>query len=139
MLDDFGAGGSSFELIRRLPVGRLKIERRFVADLPLRRDNAAIVGAVIGLASALDLSVTAKGVESESQCDYLKRLGCASAQGFFFAAPLDAERARTLVDAAPLSGETLGGVSWSPSRLRSSAAATAPSSPPAHRGGQDAR
>ena len=53
VLDDFGAGASSFELIRRLPVGRLKIERRFVADLPSRRDSAAIVGAVIGLASAL--------------------------------------------------------------------------------------
>lgn len=103
VLDDFGAGGSSFELIRRLPIGRLKIERKFVADLPLQRDNAAIVGAVIALASALDLTVTAKGVENESQRDYLKRLGCASAQGFLFAAPLDAERARTLVAAAPLS------------------------------------
>jgi predicted signal transduction protein with EAL and GGDEF domain len=107
VLDDFGAGCSSFELIRRLPVGRLKIERRFVADLPLRRDSTAIVGAVIALARALDLSVTAKGVESESQCDYLKRVGCASAQGFFFAAPLDAERARTLVEAAPLSAAKL--------------------------------
>ena len=103
VLDDFGAGASSFELIRRLPVGRLKIERRFVADLPSRRDSAAIVGAVIGLASALNLSVTAKGVESESQREYLKRVGCASAQGFFFAMPLDAERALTLVAAAPLS------------------------------------
>ena len=102
MLDDFGAGYSSFAMIRRLPVGRLKIERRFVADLPLRRDSAAIVGAVMALAHALDLCVTAKGIEHEGQCDYLERVGCTSAQGFLFAAPLDAEHALTLVEAAPV-------------------------------------
>jgi diguanylate cyclase (GGDEF)-like protein len=99
-LDSFGAGYAPFELIRRLPVGRLKIPRGLVADLPLRRDSAAVVEAVIALARALDLSVTAYGVESESQRDYLQRLGCSAAQGPLISIPLDAVRARALIEGA---------------------------------------
>ena len=101
VLDDFGAACSSFDLIRRLPVRRLKIDRAFVSDLPERRDNAAICEAVVGLARALDLAVTAEGVETEAQFEFLRRLGCASAQGYWIARPLDAAdaRARLAVEA----------------------------------------
>jgi diguanylate cyclase (GGDEF)-like protein len=97
VLDDFGTGYSSFVVLRRLPVGRLKIDRAFVADLPFERESAAIVEAVIGIARALDFAVTAEGVENESQLEYLTLAGVSEAQGFLIAKPLDAASARDLL------------------------------------------
>ena len=102
VLDDFGTGYSSLSLIRRLPVSRLKIDRQFVAGLTQRRDSAAIVEAVIGLARALDFAVTAEGVETRAQRAYLESAGCGFAQGYLIARPLDVHEARTLAAGAPL-------------------------------------
>jgi EAL domain-containing protein (putative c-di-GMP-specific phosphodiesterase class I) len=98
VLDDFGVGFSSFALIKRLPVNRLKIDRAFVSGLPLERESAAIVEAVMGLARALDLSVTAEGVETEAQRAYLRLAGADDAQGYLIARPLDASDARRLLE-----------------------------------------
>lgn len=97
VLDDFGTGFSSFDHIRRLPVSALKIDRSFVADLPLDRKSAAIVHAVAHLARSLDIEAVAEGVETEAQLDFLRRAGCHSGQGHLFARPLSPDALRPLL------------------------------------------
>jgi EAL domain-containing protein (putative c-di-GMP-specific phosphodiesterase class I) len=88
-VDDFGTGYSSLAYLRAQPLHTIKIDRSFVDDLA-RRDKAAVVGAVISLASVLGLSTVADGVESGDQLDALRHLGCQLAQGHYLgpAAPL---------------------------------------------------
>jgi len=83
-LDDFGTGYSSLFLLRALPIDKLKIDRSFVATLTADRENATIVGALVGLGRALGLQVTAEGVEDEATADALKAMGCEFAQGFLY-------------------------------------------------------
>ena len=83
-LDDFGTGYSS---LRDLPVRAVKIDRSFVAALGESAGDAAIVAAIVSLASALGIAAVAEGVENEEQAAQLVALGCPYAQGFLFGAP----------------------------------------------------
>ena len=85
-LDDFGTGYSSLFLLRELPIDKLKIDRSFGARITTHRENATIVGALIGLGKALGLKVTAEGVEDEATSDALRAMGCQLAQGFLYGA-----------------------------------------------------
>jgi len=86
-LDDFGTGHSSLTYLRRLRVDVLKIDREFLRGLDSREDDQAIVAAIIGMARALGLTVTAEGVERQSQLAKLHELRCDAAQGFLLARP----------------------------------------------------
>ncbi|MCW8956878.1 MAG: EAL domain-containing protein [Gammaproteobacteria bacterium] len=88
LLDDFGGGFSSLSYLRQFPISGLKIDRTFIADLSLDSNNQASVEAMINLASNLNLSVTAKGVETEQQAQVLRQLFCDEGQGFLFGKPL---------------------------------------------------
>jgi diguanylate cyclase (GGDEF)-like protein/PAS domain S-box-containing protein len=89
-IDDFGTGYSNLAYLRHLPVHSLKIAGSFVEGL---RDGAPssvdtrIVTALVQLAHTLELEVTAEGVETQSQVDLLRQIGCDSAQGWLFAKP----------------------------------------------------
>lgn len=89
-IDDFGVGYSSLDRIKKLPVSRIKIDRSFVHDLLVHRRSGAIATAIISLAGALHLDVTAEGVESEAQYRDLLEKGCAEMQGYFFGRPMPA-------------------------------------------------
>jgi diguanylate cyclase (GGDEF)-like protein/PAS domain S-box-containing protein len=90
-IDGFGAAYSSLVGLRQLPVAKLKIDRTLVAEV--HREGRSIVAGIVGLAHALDLKVTAVGVESEVQREALKACGCDYLQGYLTGKPVDAETA----------------------------------------------
>jgi diguanylate cyclase (GGDEF)-like protein len=89
-LDDFGTGYSSLSYLQKLPIDTLKIDRSFVTNIATNHDDAAISRAIVALAQSLKLNITAEGVETQPQLDYLKHLGCNEVQGYYFSPPLSA-------------------------------------------------
>ncbi|WP_429021526.1 putative bifunctional diguanylate cyclase/phosphodiesterase [Aeromonas allosaccharophila] len=87
-IDDFGAGYSSLSYLKRLPADELKIDRSFIQDIPKDGDNMAIVEAVIAMARHMGFNVTAEGVESRQQLEFLKAQGCSFYQGYLASKPL---------------------------------------------------
>ena len=90
-VDDFGTGYSSLRHLSTLPVNSLKIDRAFVADLQHGSNEAAVVRAIILLGNSLGKSIIAEGIETAAQVGQLRRMGCASGQGFHMSRPLAAE------------------------------------------------
>jgi len=91
-LDDFGTGYSALSYLRRLPIDIIKIDQGFVADVDQARPGGAILAAVTNLAHVLGLTVTAEGVETNTQRNEVVALGCECAQGYFYARPMSADR-----------------------------------------------
>jgi diguanylate cyclase (GGDEF)-like protein/PAS domain S-box-containing protein len=83
-MDDFGTGYSSLSYLRAFPFDKIKIDRSFVRDLPSNRHTLAIVRAILGLASGLDMKVVAEGIETQQDLACLAAEGCQEGQGFFF-------------------------------------------------------
>ena len=90
-LDDFGVGFSSLAHLRDLPIHRLKIDRSFTVECMRDARTLTIVKAVIEMARALGIKVTAEGVETQTQQTWMQHLGCDSAQGYLFSPPLTPE------------------------------------------------
>ena len=90
-IDDFGTGHSSLSYLRRFPIDIVKIDQEFVHEIESSQSDRAIVSAVIGMAHGLNLVVTAEGVETEPQLNFLREQRCEEVQGFFFGQPAPAE------------------------------------------------
>lgn len=88
-IDDFGTGYSSLSYLQRLPVDVLKIDQSFVASLGSEATSGPVVRAVIDLANALFMQVIAEGIETREQLEFLRSIGCALGQGFYFHQALD--------------------------------------------------
>jgi len=99
-LDDFGVGYSNLNILRRLPVDTLKIDRSLVSDVTRSEDDAVIVDAIISMAQSMNLKVVAEGVETADQAGFFKARACAEIQGHFFSKAVDAEHIATLLGTA---------------------------------------
>ena len=96
-LDDFGTGYSSLSYLLRVPFDKIKVDRSFVsgASDPESR-NAALIRAMVGLASDLKMETTAEGVETQDELTLVRKLGCSLVQGYFFGKPMPADEALEL-------------------------------------------
>ncbi|MGI9285309.1 MAG: sensor domain-containing protein [Pseudomonadales bacterium] len=86
-IDDFGTGYSSLNYLKELPVDTIKIDKRFVQNLPGSKEDQQIINVIVALARGFDLDMVAEGVETDEQSSYLEGLGCEVAQGYLFAHP----------------------------------------------------
>lgn len=87
-IDDFGTGYSSLNLLRKLPIDELKIDKTFVDDIQTDTISYKIVQNIINIGKIFDMRILAEGVETKEQRDLLVDLGCGYFQGYYFAKPL---------------------------------------------------
>ena len=97
-IDDFGTGYSSLSYLQRFPINHLKIDRSFINRIPDSSDSVALTHAIIAMARALSMKVTAEGVEDARQRDFLQQAGCHEMQGFFFSRPVSATEFTRLLE-----------------------------------------
>jgi diguanylate cyclase (GGDEF)-like protein/PAS domain S-box-containing protein len=97
-IDDFGTGYSSLSYLSSLPIDSLKIDASFVRGMRSGSKEAEVVRAIVTLGASLGKSVIAEGIETESQYDQLRGMGCESGQGFHLSRPLVAENVELLLD-----------------------------------------
>jgi diguanylate cyclase (GGDEF)-like protein len=100
-IDEFGTGASSLGSLKRFSLDMLKIDRSFVIGLGSDAEDHAIVTAIINLAHSLGLETIADGVETKEQLAALRKLGCETGQGFYFARPRPSEAIAELLGSRP--------------------------------------
>ncbi|MEP6944826.1 MAG: EAL domain-containing protein [Acidobacteriota bacterium] len=99
--DDFGTGYSSLSYLQKFPFERLKIDRSFISLMDEDEKSGAIVKTILMLGENLGIDVVAEGIETESQLDKLRSLGCKMGQGYYFSRPIDVETAESLLVNGP--------------------------------------
>ncbi|NJL42655.1 MAG: EAL domain-containing protein [Pseudanabaena sp. SU_2_4] len=99
-IDDFGTGFSALNYLKQFPIDTLKIDRAFTNGLGQNAEDTAIVHAIIAFAKALNLSITAEGIETAEQLALLQELKCDRGQGYYFAEPLTSEALSQLLAAS---------------------------------------
>lgn len=87
-LDDYGTGFSSLSSIKKLALSELKIDRSYISDIDTNQDNYIITQSTINMAKSLGLAVVAEGIENEEVANTLRKLGCDTAQGYYYAKPM---------------------------------------------------
>lgn len=87
-MDDFGTGYSSLNMLSTIPIDVLKMDQGFIQNMEGDQKTVQLVELIMGIAKSMNLLVVAEGVETESQLQLLKRLGCEVVQGYYFSRPL---------------------------------------------------
>ncbi|WP_434051741.1 MAG: sensor domain-containing phosphodiesterase [Roseibium sp.] len=100
VIDDFGTGYSSFSYLRKLPLDGIKIDRSFIMNMEQDPDALAVVRSIIAVAKALDLSITAEGVETADQRKIMQEQQCDFLQGYLFAKPIPSTELDGFINAA---------------------------------------
>jgi PAS domain S-box-containing protein len=90
-IDDFGTGYSSLAYLHRLPIQEVKLDQRFIGDLPDQRRGVGLVEAMLTMARRLGFDIVAEGVETEAQAQFLRQAGCPTLQGYLFDRPMPAD------------------------------------------------
>ncbi len=98
LLDDFGSGYSSLNVLKDVDLDVLKIDMKFFSKGGTQEKGAKIIEAVIKMAEALDMTVIAEGVEDKEQVEFLTKLGCDYIQGYYFAKPMPEEQYKKLIN-----------------------------------------
>ena len=92
LMDDFGSGYSSLNMLKDVPVDVLKIDMKFMEDLDSSERACNILFSIIQMAKRLKMGIVAEGVETKNQYDMLKSMGCDSIQGYYFSRPLETDK-----------------------------------------------
>jgi EAL domain-containing protein (putative c-di-GMP-specific phosphodiesterase class I) len=90
-IDDYGTGRSNLQLLAQVPFSELKIDRSFVDGASKKRALGTVLASCLALARSLDRMSVAVGVETRQDWDFLQKLGCTYAQGFYIANPMAAD------------------------------------------------
>jgi EAL domain-containing protein (putative c-di-GMP-specific phosphodiesterase class I) len=91
-LDDFGTGFSSLNYLTYIPVNYVTLDKS-LCDKFLELENIKVMNSIISLVHSLNLTITAEGIEDQSQYERLKESGCDYIQGYYFSKPLEANKA----------------------------------------------
>jgi len=91
MMDDFGSGYSSLNMLKDIPIDILKIDMKFLSDLQTNVRAGSVMNNVVRMAKWLEMNVVAEGVETREQVDFLRSIGCDMLQGYFFSRPIPQE------------------------------------------------
>jgi diguanylate cyclase (GGDEF)-like protein/PAS domain S-box-containing protein len=91
VVDDFGTGYSSLSYLKRFPLDVLKIDKSFIDDIPLLKDDMVITATIIAMGHTLGFKVLAEGVETTEQLAFLREKGCDTYQGYIKSPPISAE------------------------------------------------
>ncbi|MDZ8049880.1 MAG: EAL domain-containing protein [Aulosira sp. ZfuVER01] len=92
-MDDFGTGYSSLSMLRKFTINTLKIDRSFVRDITTNSNDTSLIATIMLLSKSLNIEVVAEGIETQEQLEILREHGCIWGQGYFFARPLDSQKA----------------------------------------------
>ena len=87
-MDDFGSGYSSLNLLNNLPIDILKLDRVFLSNDDLTKNQKIILSCVISMAKQLEIQVLCEGVENKLQSEFLSTAGCDMFQGYYFSKPI---------------------------------------------------
>lgn len=88
-IDDFGTGYSSLSYLHQFPLDNLKIDRSFIQRIENINQTYKIIDVIVDLAHNLGMTITAEGIETHTQLEYLKNINCEYGQGYYFSEPLD--------------------------------------------------
>lgn len=91
-LDDFGTGYSSLSYLKLFPINKLKIDQSFVKNITAYGSDSNLIKAIIAMASALNLTTIAEGVEKQEEFDFLFQEGCNEIQGYLLGKPMPADQ-----------------------------------------------
>lgn len=97
-IDDFGTGYSSLNLLKKLPVDIIKIDKAFLDETETSNVSKIIIRKTVELTQELDKMVVCEGVETEEQANYLKAIHCDVAQGYLYARPMPMEAFEKMMD-----------------------------------------
>ncbi len=100
LMDDFGSGYSSLNMLKDMPVDILKIDLKFLSDSKEeeRGRGSSILNFVVGMAKGLHIPVIVEGVETRQQVDFLRNIGCECVQGYYFSKPVPLEKYEEMLE-----------------------------------------
>lgn len=97
LMDDFGSGYSSLNVLKDIVVDILKIDMKFLSDVEVKKRSEDILASVVEMSKKLNMPVIAEGVEKEEQVQFLKSIGCDYVQGYYFGKPMPVDDYEKLV------------------------------------------
>ncbi len=107
-LDDFGTGYSSLKYLKELPIDAIKIDRSFVKDIGIDRNDETIIDAMLSMANSLGMYCIAEGVETDQQLSFFTMRQCHLIQGYLFGKPMSStDLLRVLQEQQPRSVTTI--------------------------------